>query len=79
MIDTGKLIEQEMLTGDLRVTLDDINYKPVDMVEVVRCKDCVNFKKVRVGYEEFYDCHLLRINCHSENDFCSRGERRDDD
>lgn len=47
-----------------------------DMVEVVRCKDCKHL-------ESFHDCHYHKADENGtpifvrENDFCSYGERRD--
>ena len=44
-----------------------------DVVEVVRCKDCKNY-----GDEHF--CPLLSLADYTDpDDFCSYGEKRDDD
>ena len=45
-----------------------------DIVEVVRCKDCINYSK-RNGYNYCY----LGNGIGSENAFCSYAERRTDD
>ena len=44
----------------------------VDAVEVVRCKDCVYF------WDGVCTAHTDAI-CTDENEFCSWGERREDD
>lgn len=49
-----------------------INTMPsADVVEVVRCKDCVYFCP-----NNFRKCKLLWEH-REENDFCSRGERKE--
>lgn len=54
----------------------------VDAIEVIRCKDCVYCKRFNdVWYSPKRDellCTLYVATYHTtENDFCSRGERRD--
>ena len=55
-----------------------------DMVEVVRCKDCVNWEAA-IGCEEALGYCELEINVHGtsgcwyRDDFCSYGEREDND
>lgn len=45
----------------------------VDAVEVVRCKDCKN-------YGDEYFCPLRSLADYTDpNDYCSMGERREDD
>lgn len=49
----------------------------IDFVEVVRCMDCRFYHK---DFDDKYDCHRpcgMMYPC--ANDFCSYGERRDDD
>ena len=48
----------------------------VDAVKVVRCKDCKHYRTRWYGF-----CELIENeNIHREdNDFCSWGERREDD
>lgn len=52
--------------------------QPIDMVEVVRCKDCKYFDS---GTNEdgklFFKCLGWVYGGTSEDDFCSHGERRD--
>lgn len=43
-----------------------------DVVEVVRCKDCKNYKG------EEYNCWVMRTKMKS-SDFCSYGERKSDE
>ena len=47
----------------------------IDAVEVVRCKDCVNFSEAIV----FTGKCTLRDDYIFTNDFCSYGERRTDE
>lgn len=49
--------------------------KPVDTVEVVRCKDCKYFGK-DLGYGK-HDCKKYEMPYCLENDYCSYGERKD--
>ena len=46
----------------------------VDAVEVVRCKDCRWFEND--GYHT--NCQIMRF-CVEAEDYCSRGERREDE
>ena len=51
------------------------NYKQstVDVVEVVRCKDCKN-----LTFSDFYsECSKGYMGIVSPDDYCSRGERKD--
>ena len=51
----------------------------VDAVEVVRCKDCKWYKDFGTNYR-LMDCsHEEGLEYANENDFCSHGERREDD
>lgn len=80
---TGKKMLFDVLTEFRSLVLMKIDEtKPVDAVEVVRCKDCKWKGKDRFAY---YDCCVnpnygmasgveLR-----DNDFCSYGERRGND
>lgn len=44
-----------------------------DVVEVVRCKDCKNHNRPRLGYCSMTLCHV------QPDDFCSYGTRMDGD
>lgn len=49
-----------------------------DIVEVVRCKNCVYWKKITptlIDEEAVYDCPLFN-EWGDENGFCSFGERK---
>lgn len=62
----------ETVTGlDAAVYVLD-NMQTADVVEVVRCKDCA------YSFEAYGDLHCEKF-CHysTPDDFCSRGERRD--
>lgn len=52
---------------------------PADVVEVVRCKDCKCCEERRTAnYLPFYYC--LRIDSSvKDNDYCSYGERKDNE
>lgn len=47
-----------------------VNEPPVDVVDVVRCKDCVNFDKEK----RFCCLHKLMF---FSSDFCNYGEKKD--
>lgn len=54
------------------------NILPADVVEVVRCKDCIYYKanscfNRQWDFESSTEIPLVR-----ENDFCSYGERREE-
>ena len=47
----------------------------VDAVEVVRCKDCKRYCKSAIGMD---DCLLLCVDV-KPDDYCSHGERKDNE
>jgi len=51
----------------------------VDMVEVVRCKDCIH--KLKNEHDDDYYCETMwidfMVNGLTDNDYCSSGERRE--
>ena len=47
----------------------------VDAVEVVRCKDCKRYCKSAIGSD---DCLLLCVDV-KPDDYCSHGERKDNE
>ena len=59
--------------------ISSAEYTPAaDVAEVVRCKDCKH--KVRTDANGIVICSEEHgMYCPTENDFCSYGERRDDD
>ena len=48
----------------------------IDAVPVVRCKDCIYWKKRTVNEKGFIICSASGMEIHTE-DFCSYGERKD--
>lgn len=68
----------EKRNGRLPLWLDEIlneDCKDVDVVEVVRCKDCVH-KNPYTRYE--FCCKCLRDNLHhNTDDYCAYGIRKD--
>lgn len=56
--------------------LDDI--PTADVVEVVRCKDCIYYKANSCFNRQWDFESSTEIPMVRENDFCSYGERRDD-
>ena len=81
----AELYEKYALKLGRPITAGEVVYdiKQLDAVDVVRCEDCVNAQ---------YDCMVRRITGNGEtlkvywcdgrevlgDDFCSRGERRED-
>lgn len=56
-----------------KATYETIKRQPTaDVVEVVRCKDCVNWDDTKGA--SYGECHLLDI-LSFPRDFCSYGER----
>lgn len=79
----ARLIDADALIQDLRehkIPFNaDINEAiivapTVDAVEVVRCKDCRWFEND--GYHT--NCQIMRF-CVEADDYCSKGERREDE
>lgn len=58
----------------LLAAADQLNKLPTpDVVEVVRCKECKNLM-----FSDFYgECSKAHFGIVSPNDFCSRGERKE--
>lgn len=51
-----------------------------DMQEVIRCKDCKYAKKSKVVFGiPDYKCLKTNITCLDADDFCSYGERKDEE
>ena len=88
----AEYIEKEALIERLKVTplfigqenirrgvIDLVNwYTTADVVEVVRCKDCVYWDWY-VDDSRYGSCNGLGLGCMHEDDFCSLGERRNGD
>ena len=67
----------------LQNILDDVKESPVvDAVPVIRCKDCKRYREYTyLGTQKFYVCerdYRKRIYDMKEDDFCSRGERKEE-
>ena len=79
LIDADALWAEFMELADTSIEFDGegvanaiANAPTVDAVEVVRCKDCKAYDK------ESYYCEAMGFTCEA-NDFCSYGERKDND
>lgn len=89
----GKLCKPESITGLADVLAGFSAYKEilmipvVDAVAVVRCGNCKYFMAYRCEIEGRHgDCYIRLVNSYEDqfvsvanNDFCSHGERREDD
>lgn len=77
LIDADRLLRPQVMSkyyhlanGDIAIPVIDIKHAPpVDAVEVVRCKDCI--------HTHDHDCPITWDK--TENDYCSYGERKDDE
>lgn len=50
-------------------------YEPKDLVDVVRCKDCVYREVKGAGMAHWFGCRIME---HNDDDwYCSYGERAD--
>jgi len=58
------------------VELEDAS--DVDVVEVVRCKDCKWYKRKYPWNGNIYECSYLEAPM-DDNDYCSWGERRENE
>ena len=62
----------------MQEVIDGIDEAPtVDAVEVVRCKDCKNWQQSVDGITKW--CSVMRGRETKYDDFCSCGERREED
>lgn len=59
-----------------RKSLEEL--KQLDVVEVVRCKDCRYYQDNNGGYPNA-DCKWCKDETPDANDYCSCGERKDDE
>lgn len=77
LIDAFKLTDYANNTKDKTIDANDImRFPSVDAVPVVRCKDC---KYLYNDDDNDDDCPLRDYFWHNEEDYCSYGERREDD
>lgn len=66
--------------GTARLHIADIDLLPrVDAVEVVRCKDCKFFLPFVEPYSKAGQCKKIISGFLIESDFCSYGEKREDE
>ena len=69
----------------VQLTLDYIDIiideaPTVDAVEVVRCKDCKHYEKTTLGNRDRRMCtKVLGLTIPNPDDFCSYGERKDNE
>lgn len=64
------------------VTNDIHNIPSADVVEVVRCKDCIHLKAIKNTEGEsnlFCSCFPMQSTSVCFDDFCSYGERRSEE
>lgn len=72
-----KLFEES--NGIIKLHVSDVDMlSTVDVVEVVRCKDCVYWQDNNDGYPH-KECRWGKDETPDAYDFCSYGERRTDD
>jgi hypothetical protein len=69
--------QHNMPTAEYEALLGYLKNRPtVDAVEVVRCKDCKHYG----NYGRVWDCKKYgAMSLPEENDFCSYGERKDNE
>lgn len=70
----------DLLVGNNAEWAKEILYRTptADVVEVVRCSECVNGKKAVINDKGFKICPASGMEI-ADNDYCSYGERRTDD
>ena len=72
-------IKGKMWPGEIEAAIKAI--PPTDVVEVVRCKDCADFRpwggQSKLGDCMIYVCDGENPFTMEETDFCSDGERRE--
>lgn len=54
----------------------DIRFPPADVVEVVRCKDCVHYESYHKPVEDFDGKCFARCCETDDQDFCNYGKRK---
>lgn len=67
-------IQVAQLSADMAMEM----IKDLDMIGVVRCKDCKHSEDFPHGTREKKYCNLHDVTM-CEDDYCSRGEMKDDD
>lgn len=59
------------------VWLTECMNKKVDMVEVVRCKDCIHYHYYGLAEETVSECEIGHCENQGKDWYCADGERRD--
>lgn len=83
-IDVDKSIAEidkgELLVGNNAEWAKEILLRmpTADVVEVVRCKDCRHFEYSQINNRGLRICQASKMDI-TENDFCSYGERKEND
>lgn len=80
LIDADELIEiAHRIRLDSRERIEQMieSAPTVDAVEVVRCKDCKWYERKYPWNNHVYECSYLEAPM-DDNDFCSWGERREE-
>lgn len=74
--ETGERIDLFVKENDeLRKAIRRIHDLPsADVAPVVRCRDCKHWQRGMIGMGCYWDADYP----HEENDFCSRGDRREE-
>lgn len=77
-IDADELQELCMKRRYFSIPIDVFKSQPAaDVVEVVRCKDCIHYQKATKGFV-YGSCDYMHGHIDiDENDFCSLAERRE--
>lgn len=63
----------EAVKGYVRLVKDRLERLPSAQPEIIRCKDCVWNRE-----KEWVDCYMSGMHGRNINNFCSRGERKDE-
>ena len=67
--------QNELINTGLRIAMKDVKYShAADVVEVVRCKDCIHRDKAGLCRAEGQKLTIVQ-----DNHFCGKGERKDGD
>ena len=68
----------QVLSGLTEIGIQDVSDR--DFVEVVRCRDCKFWGRERISCEGLARCNTGEsgIRYRNQNDFCSRGEKREE-
>lgn len=77
----GKYLIETTTGGNLHYVITEtgehIYERSRDIIEVVRCKDCIYWQDNNGGYPH-EECRWGHDETPNEDDYCSYGERKDD-